>query len=252
MRKLTLSIILVMALAATPALGNSVTFRVGYFFPEAKSDLWQIEFDQMSFAKSNYQSTAFGLDFELFLSKNFSLVAGFDSYHKNKAGYYVDYQGISILGEGTFAVPVAYGGDFDLYHAFRVSITPFQAGLKITPLGRRSSLIPFVTAGMSVILWSVDMEGDMIDFTDEWILTDPVYGDTEAWGLVSILAQESNRLSLGWFCAGGLQYAVGDRITLQAEVKYFYGKGDMTEWFQGFEPFDLSSLFISLGLNYWF
>lgn len=253
MKKLALSIILVTALAATPALGNSVTIRVGSFFPSAESDLWQIEFDQMSFAKSNFQSSAFGFDYEIFFSKNFSLVVGFDSYQKNKAGYYVDYEGISILGQGVFAVPLDYGGDFDLIHSFRVSVTPMQASLKITPLGRRSSLIPYVSGGLSVFLWSVSLDGDIIDFSDEWILSDPVYGDTEAYGVMpSALSRESNRLSLGYHFAGGIQYVVGNRITLQGEVKVFSGTGELTEWLQGFEPFDLSSLFISIGLNYWF
>ncbi len=238
--------------ASLPAFGNILTFRIGFFSPQAKSDLWQIEFDQMSFSKSNFQSTAYGFDYELVVSKNFSLTVGLDSYQKSKMGYYLDFQGIDLMSEGFFAVPISYGGDYDLFHAFRVSITPFQAGFKFTPLGRRTKFIPYCSAGASVFLWSVDLEGDMIDFTDEWILTDPVYGETEAWGVQSILARESNRLSLGWYCAAGVQMAVGNRITLQAEIKYFSGRGDMSEFFLDFEPFDLSSLFVSLGLNYWF
>ncbi|MBM3296118.1 MAG: hypothetical protein FJY83_00790 [Candidatus Aminicenantes bacterium] len=252
MKKLALTTVLVTALAATPVLGNSITFRIGYFFPSAASDLWQDEFDQMSFSRSNFLSTAFGIDYELFLTKNFSLLAGFDTYNKSKAGYYLDYQGIIINNEGVFAVPLSYGGDFDLVHAFRVAVTPFQVGLKITPLGRRSRFIPFVSAGLSVFLWSVNMEGDLIDFTDEWVITDPVYGVTDAFGVYPVWAREDNRIGLGYFLAGGAQVVVGNRLTLQGEVKYFSGKGTLKEAFQGFEPFDLSSLFISLGLNYWF
>lgn len=252
MKKLASLVILAAALTATPALGNSITFRIGYFFPSAGSDLWQDEFSQMSFTKSNYQSTAFGIDYELFLSKNFSLLAGFDTYQKNKAGYYRDYQGINIYGEGVFAVPLEYGGDFDLIHAFRVSVTPIQAGIKITPLGRRSSLIPYASAGVAVFLWSVSLEGDLVDFTDVWEIIDPFYGQTTAYGVYPILARENNKLSLGYQFAGGVQYVVGNRITLQAEVKYFSGSGGLSSAFLDFEPFDLSSLFVSLGLNYWF
>jgi opacity protein-like surface antigen len=251
MRKYFLSLFLMLALGAVPAFSNILTVRLGYFFPSGQSDLWQIEFDQMSFKKSNYQSSAFGLDFELFLSNNFSLVMGFDTYVKNKAGYYRDYVGWQF-SEGVFAFPLDYQGDFDLTQAFDVSITPIQAGLKITPFGRRSSFIPYLTAGGTLTLWSVSLIGDMIDFTDVWIYSDPDYGDVEIYGVIPVDAREGTKLALGYYLAGGAQYVVGNRITLQAEVKYFSGKGKLTEFFQGFEPFDLSALFISIGLNYWF
>ncbi len=72
------------------------------------------------------------------------------------------------------------------------------------------------------------------------------------YGVIPVDAREGTKLALGYYLAGGAQYVVGNRITLQAEVKYFSGKGKLTEFFQGFEPFDLSALFISIGLNYWF
>ena len=34
-----------------------VSFRVGYFVPRANSDLWNIEFENMSFTKSNFQNS---------------------------------------------------------------------------------------------------------------------------------------------------------------------------------------------------
>lgn len=256
MKKHILAFLMVLALGAVPAFSNSLTIRIGSFFPDGKSDLWQIEFDQMSFKKSNYQATAFGIDYELFLNKNFSLVLGFDTYVKNKAGYYRDYVGYEFP-EGVFAFPLDYEGDFDLTHAFDVSITPIQAGLKITPFGRQSSFIPYLAAGATVTLWSVSLFGDMIDFTDVWIYEDPDYGDVEIYGVYPVNAREETRFNLGYYLAGGFQYVVGNKITLQAEVKYFSAKGTWSQGpksqgFEEFEPFDLSSLFISLGLNYWF
>ncbi|HEX9901744.1 MAG TPA: outer membrane beta-barrel protein [Acidobacteriota bacterium] len=256
MRKHILTLLMVLALGAVPAFSNSLTIRIGYFFPEGKSDLWKIEFDQMSFTKSNYQSTAYGLDYELFLNKNFSLVLGFDTYVKNKAGYYRDYVGYEFP-EGVFAFPLDYEGDFDLTHAFNVSITPIQAGLKITPLGRKSSFIPYLAAGATLTLWNVSLFGDMIDFSDVWIYEDPDYGDVDIYGVYPVSARQDTKIDLGYYLAGGFQYVVGNKITLQVEVKYFSGKGTWSkaplfEGFEDFEPFDLSSLYISLGLNYWF
>jgi len=251
MRKYLLSLLLVLAVGVRPAFSNILTVRIGYFFPSGQSDLWKIEFDQMSFKKSSYESSAFGLDYEVFLSNNFSLVLGFDTYVKNKAGYYRDYVGYQFT-EGTFAFPLTYQGDFDLTHAFNVSISPIQVGLKITPLGRRSSFIPYLAAGGTVTLWSVSLIGDMIDFTDAWVYSDPDYGDVTIYGVYPVDAREGTKLALGYYLAAGAEYVVGNRITLQAEVKYFSAKGKLTEFFEGFEPFDLSALFVSIGLNYWF
>jgi hypothetical protein len=251
MKKKIFALVTVLALGAVPAFSNSITVRIGSFFPAGKSDLWQIEFDQMSFKKANYQATAFGIDYELFLNKNFSLVFGFDTYVKNKAGYYRDYVGYEFI-EGVFAFPLDYEGQFDLVHSFDVSITPIQAGLKIIPLGRKSSFIPYLTAGATLTLWSVTLFGDLIDFTDVWIYEDPDYGDVDIYGVYGVNSREGTKLALGYYLAGGFQYVVGNRITLQAEVKYFSGKGKLGEALVDFEPFDLSALFISLGLNYWF
>ena len=249
MRKYLLSLAMILVLGVVPAFSNSVTFRIGYFFPDAKSDLWTIEFDQMSFKKSNYQSTAYGLDYELFLHKNVSLVMGFDTYVKNKAGYYRDYIGYEFI-DGVFAYPSDFTGGFDLVHAFDVSISPIQAGLKILPLGRRSSLIPYLTVGATVTIWSVSLFGDMIDFSVEY--EDTEFEGVPVYQVIQVNSREGIKLALGYFLAGGMQVVVGNRITLQAEVKYLYGKGKMEDWFEGFEDFDLSGLFISLGLNYWF
>jgi len=253
MKKNMLLLVIVLALGVVPAFSNSLTVRIGYFFPNAKSDLWQIEFDQMSFSKSQYQTTTFGIDYELFLNRNVSLVLGFDSYMKNKNGYYRDYVGYEFP-EGAFAFPLDYEGDFDVSHSFDVTITPIQVGLKVAPLGRSSSLIPYLTVGASLTLWSVSLFGDLIDFSDAWVYEDPDYGDVDIYGIYPLNARQDARFALGYYLAGGFQYVVGNKITLQGEVKYLWGKGTWPQegWFEGFEAFDLNGLFISLGLNYWF
>ena len=120
-----------------------VTFKVGYFLPRGASydinnprpdDLWWIEFDQMTFNPSTYQTTNFGFSYEYFFSNHLSLVLNIDSYSKNKLGQYMDYVGYSF-DDGDFAFPVDFEGDFYPSHSFSVSITPFQLSVKIAPLG---------------------------------------------------------------------------------------------------------------------
>ena len=98
---------------------NAVSFKVGYFIPRAQSDLWEIELDQMTFNKSNFQNTNFCFAYEYFFTRQISVVLGIDSYSKNKVGNYLDVVGISRSSLGTdidFAFPEEYYfGDFVHY-----------------------------------------------------------------------------------------------------------------------------------------
>ena len=238
-----------------------VTFKVGYFIPRGASydinnprpdDLWWIEFDQMTFKPSSYQTTNFGFSYEYFFSNQLSIVLNIDSYSKNKLGQYMDYVGYSFE-DGDFAFPSEFEGEFYPGHTFSVSITPFQLSLKITPLGRRMKVIPYIGGGVGVYLWNVRLRGDFIDFSDdrfyyedEEIIVDPIYP------IYSVDLREENKIKVGFQGFAGIMIPLANRISLEAEFKYNYAVVDFTEAFQGFDPFDLSGYQISIGMNYWF
>jgi hypothetical protein len=237
-----------------PLLGFSgaLSIRLGYFVPRAQSELWQIEFENMSFTKSNFQKMTFGLFYEHFFTREISLLVGVESYSPIELGNYVDYVGYSFE-EGDFAFPAQYyEGDFSISHQFSVSITPIQASLKLTPFGRKSGVIPYLGGGVSVFVWSVKLRGDMIDFQDEWVYEDPDLGDVPIYGIVSTDAREENRFAVGFHGFAGIMIPFASRLAFEAEVKYQYGKGALKDAFQDFDDFDLSGFQISLGLNYWF
>ncbi len=227
-----------------------VTFKVGFFMPRAMSDLWDIEFENMSYIKSEYQNTNFAFGYEYFVSRELSLVLSAAGYTKNKHGDYKDYVGEDIDGDG-FAFD--YGTGFPISHAFSVSSTPIQASVKLTPLGRKGKLIPYIGGGVGAYLWSVRIQGDMVDFDagEEFIeLSDNsiVIG----YPLYSVDAREENKVSFGYHVFGGVMLPVANRISIEGEVKYSHVKGALKDYFIGFEPFDLGGLTISLGMNYWF
>lgn len=258
------SLILFLALILlTPNLVFSgiFTFKVGFFIPQAKYDirednLWWIEFDQMGFSKTNFQNTNFGFSYEYFITRQISLAIGVDGYTKKKTSAYKDYVGYlgSTLGENwDFAFPIDYEGDFFPRHSFSVSITPIQLSLKLTPMGRRSKIIPYIGGGVGVYLWDVRLVGDMIDFEDEWLYFDPDLGaDIPVYPIHLVSAIEDNRLTIGYHAFGGIMIPVAQRFTLEVEFKYNYARGELKEGFEGFEFFDLSAYQVSLGLNYWF
>ena len=259
MKKLTGLALGLLLLVPSIAFSDSFSLRIGYFMPHALSDsylashpdsLWAIEFDQMSFSKKKFQGTSLGFSYEYFVGKNLSLAFTVDSYNKSVPGYYVDYVQFG-LDEGDFAFPFEfYDGDV-IQHAFSVSSTPLQVSLKITPLGRKTRLIPFVGGGAGLYFWSTRIYGQMINFSDPWVYTDPDLGDIEIYPVESVNGREKGSV-IGYHAFAGFQIPIGFRATLEAEARYHWASATFDEWFQGFDKFDLGGLALTVGFNYWF
>jgi opacity protein-like surface antigen len=259
MKKIMACAVFLTFLLPTLGLSDSISVRGGYFIPRANSDLWTTEFDQMTFTKSNFQNTTLGFVYERFLNREISLCIGIEGYTQNKAGSYLDYVGNSFPGEGDFAFPADYEGEFAISHIFNVTITPIQVSLKFAPLGRQSSFIPYVGGGLTLFIWSVRMQGDLIDFTDMWgydsttgwVYKEMIEGDLPVYMIKFVDARDETKFSLGYQAFAGIMVPFARRVAFEAELKYNIGKGSLTD-FQGFEKFDLSGYQISLGINYWF
>jgi opacity protein-like surface antigen len=199
-----------------PALGfsDAISVRLAYFIPQAKSDLWTIEFENMSFQKSDFQNASLGIYYEHFISREISLLIGLDAYSQTRFGTYRDYVGYSFV-EGDFAFPLKYyDGDFD--------ITPIQASLKLTPLGRRSGFIPYIGGGVSLYIWSVKMRGDIIDFTDEWFYDDEDLGEVPIYGIYPADARQESKFSVGFQGFAGVMFPIASRLAVEAEFKYYW------------------------------
>jgi hypothetical protein len=112
------SVILFLALIfLTPSLAFSgiVTFKLGFFIPRADSDLWQIEFENMSFSKSDYYGSNFGFVYEYFLTRELSLTLGVDGYNRNKSGFYTEKIGIAGTALGEPSYNFAFPPEHPLY-----------------------------------------------------------------------------------------------------------------------------------------
>jgi len=247
-KSLRLVAILVLLL---PGLGfsGSFSFRLGYFVPNANSDLWLIEFENMTFTKSDFDSLALGFSYEHFLSRELSLVFAIDFSSQTEAGVYRDYVGYSFE-EGDFAFPSDYEGEFAISHDFGVYMTPVQLSLKFTPFGRRSSIIPYIGGGVSMYFWGVKLWGDIVDFEDVWTY-DTGDGLIDVYAIKPTDVREDNQITFGFQGFAGIMIPFARRAALEAEFKYWYGKGNL-DLFEGFDDFDLSGYQITLGINYWF
>jgi opacity protein-like surface antigen len=254
-KTLGLLAILVLLLSGL-GFSDSVSFRLGYFAPRANSDLWQIEFENMTFTKSDFNAALFGFSYEHFLTREISLVIGLDTYSRIVVGDYRDYVGLTF-DEGDFAFPSDYRRDFTISHQLSVSSTPIQVSLKLTPLGRKSGFIPYLGGGVSMYIWKVRLEGDIVDFTDVYVYDDPDFGPVDVYSISYANTYYSNprnetRFAFGFHGFAGFMIPVASRLALEAEFKYHSGKGDLGSAFPDFQKFDLSGYQISLGINYWF
>jgi len=232
-----------------------VSFKVGYFIPRAMSDLWEEELNNMSFTKTEFQNTNFAFSYEYFVSRELSVVISVDPYTKNKSGIYNDYVGLYDEFDDFWGFDILDVGDGDpISHVFSVSSTPVQASIKLTPLGRKGKIIPFIGGGVSACLWTVRLQGDMIDFRVEEEFEDPEDINASIFGypIIDTNAREENKICFGYQVFGGVMLPIANRISVEGEVKYSRATGTLKDAFIGFEPFDLSGLTISVGLNYWF
>jgi hypothetical protein len=252
MKKLMIAFVAFALLLPAFAYSDLFTFRVGYFIPRASSDsdLWQIEFDNMDFTKSEYQGTIFGFSYEYFMNNYMSLILSLDSYNKKKQGVYMDYVS-DVVDEELWAFD--YGQGNIIPHIFTVSQTPISVGVKITPMGRRAGFIPYIGGAASLILFTVRIQGEMIDFSqptefwdtqlEEWVIGYPVLATD---------ARVDNKLAFGGNVFGGVMFPIADRISIEGEFKYFFGAGDISDTFVGFNDHDLGGYQITIGVNYWF
>ena len=250
-------VIFLIGLMFVPVVASAdiFTFRYGYFVPRmsgGEDSLWNIEFENMSLKKSEYQSGMIGLAYEHFLNRQFRLVLSVDFYSRDKAGFYRDWSMYKIENM-YFAFPASYYpyGEM-IIHSFRVSQTPLQVSLKVTPLGRQVRFVPYFGGGLGIYFWSVKLAGDMVDFSDEYIYTDPDLGDVSVYPVFYTYAREPKRISLGSNVFAGIMIPLGRQVTLDLNLRYQFLKPEFHEDFVGFEKFDLSGYALVAGINYWF
>lgn len=251
MKKILITLFLVLLLLPLAASANIFTIRYGYFVPRMSGgpdSLWNIEFENMSFKKSAYQGGMLGLAYEFFMNRNLSLVLSVDFYNRQKGGWYLDYTKYQI-DDMFFAFPDLFGGS--IVHTFEVSQTPISLSVKITPLGRRVRFVPYFGGGVGLHLWTVRIQGEIIDFSDPWIYSDPE-GDITVYPVYYALLEEQNKISIGYNAFAGVMVPVGSRTTLDLGFRYNFLKGTFRDSFEGFEDFDLNGYSLVIGLNFWF
>lgn len=206
MKKRLIILLAIVLLIPGFVFSDIVTFKVGYFIPRAQSDLWEIEFENMDFSKSDFTGTNFSIAYEYFVTNQLSFMVSVDGYTKQKAGIYEGYVGEDIDG---WPYAFDYGEGYGISHVFSVSVTPLQLSLKLTPLGRRSKLIPFIGGGVGIYLWNVKLQGEIIDFDSwDWFYDPNIDEDVPGYYIEQADLRDENQVKVGFHVLGGIMVPV--------------------------------------------
>lgn len=259
MKKYLMILTAILLVVPNLVFSDVITLKLNYFIPRALGDPWETEFENMSFKKSDFQTTNFAVAYDYFITNEISLTLGISGYTKSKSGIYNDYVGDSVLGDYSDYYAFDYGEGDPISHVYSVSITPIQASLKLAPLGRKGKFIPYLGGGAGVYIWSIQISGNLIDFDNPELFYDTVLQtDVIGYPVFADDLQARNKFRIGFHAMAGVMIPIANRISFEGEVKYNFLEAPFTE-LQGFnyvvvgyEFFDLTGWSISLGLNYWF
>jgi hypothetical protein len=128
-----------------------------------------------------------------------------------------NFEGSLGLGFYTRTVPTSYT-DFtntngtEIEQNLKLRIVPFTATVRFLPMGRRSSLVPYIGAGVGVFAWRYSETGQFVDFSDRSIYQANFVGSGSSTGPVIL---------------GGVRLPLGG-TTVGGEIRYQSAKGNLS------------------------
>ncbi len=204
------------------APAQQVNFKFGLVSPLQSSDLWEDNLYNLSYEKADFQALNFSVEYLQQFHKHLGFYLEGSRYNKTVTADYRDYE---------------YSDGSAILQSMHLSMTALEAGIRFNILPYRSAFSPFIGAGVGLYFWQYEQYGDFIDFQ-----TDEIYegfSDQEA-------------IAVGLHVKGGLAIRVSRNFGLLLEGKVHWAEGELGEYFEGFEPFDLSALSLSVGFEFYF
>jgi hypothetical protein len=209
---------------------GSFTLRAGYAGATAGSDIFSFVTNELSLRRGDFSSFAMGGDISLAVRPRLDLVFSMDVDGMEKDSDYREWQDNS-------------GDPIEQTTAFSRQSYIASAKYYLLPRGRSlgrfawvpAQYSPWVSAGVGRIHYSLKQHGDFVDFENG----NRVFNDSfksEKWGT-------SGQVS------GGLDWSLNQRWALTTQAKYLFGKAELRNDYDGFEPIDLSGLGFSAGLT---
>lgn len=220
--KPTIVALAILALASATLFSQSINLKIGVFVPRLDSDLWQINMENLTFGKSDLVNVTYGGEYEGYLSRNLSVALEIGGYSRSVYAQYRDYE---------------HADGSPIRQNISLRIVPVEAALKYYPFSHRQRLNPFVGLGGGLYIWTYQQFGEFVLFPELTV--------REGFA-------ETRRVALGLIGRAGLVYRFQPRLGVSLEGKYQHLQGRLSEYFQDFEPLDMSGFSVNAGIQYYF
>lgn len=207
-------------------------FRIGKFFPNAGSDIYDMITRQLTLEKSDFRAWDIGGDGGVNLHQRVDLIFSLDYAQREKASEMRDY-------EDENGLPIT--------QTTRYQMMPMTGGAKflLIPRGRSvgkyawlpSPVVPYFSGGGGVLWYRFEQKGDFVDETTLEIF----HAHLESSGWAPTL-----------YAGGGVDIHVFKSAFLTLDLRYSWAYPELGQDFVSFEPLDLSGLNVSAGLQWHF
>lgn len=216
-------LITVLALLLVPTLSaQQVNIKFGIFSPFQKSDLWDDNFENLSYAKSNFSDFSYSVEYQQQIHRHFSFYVEGSHYENDVYSEYRDYE---------------YSDGSPIEQSISLSISAIETGIKFNLLPYRNRFSPYVGAGAGIYIWEYIQEGEFIDFNNM-----DIYDGMS----------DQSTISLGFHLKAGLSLRITRGLGFLLEGKASWAKGDLGRYFEGFEPLDVGGLSLLAGFQFYF
>lgn len=212
--------------------GKYLGLRIGAFFPDTDSGIFDMITDELTLEKGNFDTWDFGVDLGFNIYNRIELVFSLDTSEQNKNSEfrdYVDNQGLPITQSTKF------------------SQTPITAGIKylLVPRGRQvgqyswlpARIVPYLSGGVGILHYKFEQAGDFVDYSTNEIF----HAVLKSSGNVPII-----------YLGCGVEYNIVKSLYLTADLKYSWADDDLSQDFTGFDPIDLGGIRLTTGIQWHF
>ncbi len=242
MRRATLSLTLMAGLVAAAGSASAGGFdvRIGGFFPMG-SDAYNPDpnatpvflFGDLNALYTRHADPDRGVR-----TRDFRGVFGGIEYNTAVAPYVevgisLDAYGRSI--DTSYRDHIRSEDDSEIEQTLKLSAVPLGVTVRVMPTGKNAVFVPYLGAGVDVLFYIYEEQGDFIDFED------PDYA------IESDLFRDSSAM-LGAHAVGGLRVYLNRDFAIVGEARYQWARKDMGEDFSNYR-LDLSGASFTVGLH---
>jgi opacity protein-like surface antigen len=189
----TLALATALLAAAAPSHAGGLDLRIGAFFPQAHSNLFD-DAATLFFVdpKKDFRGLTGGIEYSTVLTDNVELGLSLDGFDRMHDSSYRDY---------------THPDGGEIRQTLKVSIVPLGATIRFVPTGRRVAVAPYLGLGADLFYWRWREYGEFVDFGDP---ANPIVADSF----------RSDGWKAGFHVTGGLRFRVTHDFAVVAEGRY--------------------------------